>query len=52
MVNWLTKETGMSKDHLLTGLSKYLPEAIDKLTGGKVPTTQEAQQHVNQQRMH
>jgi uncharacterized protein YidB (DUF937 family) len=53
MVNWLTKETGMSKDQLLAGLSKYLPEAVDKLTPkGKVPTPQEAQQHVNQQQMH
>ncbi len=53
MVNWLTRETGMSKDQLLAGLSKYLPEAADKLTSkGKVPTAQEAQQHVNQQQTH
>lgn len=53
MVNWLTRETGMAKDELLAGLSKYLPEAVDKLTpNGKVPTAQEAQQHVNQQQMH
>lgn len=53
MVNWLTKETGMPKDQLLGGLAKYLPEAVDKLTPhGKVPTPQEAQQHVNQQQMH
>lgn len=53
MVNWLTKETGMSKDQLLAGLSKYLPEAVDKLTpNGKVPSAQEAQQHVNQQQAH
>lgn len=53
MVNWLTKETGMPKDQLLAGLTKYLPEAVDKLTPhGKVPTPQEAQQHVNQQQTH
>jgi len=53
MVNWLTKETGMAKDQLLSGLSRYLPEAVDKLTPkGKVPTPQEAEQHVNQQQMH
>jgi uncharacterized protein YidB (DUF937 family) len=53
MVNWLTKETGLPKDQLLSGLAKYLPEAVDKLTpNGKVPTPQEAQQHVNQQQMH
>jgi len=53
MVNWLTKETGLAKDQLLSGLAKYLPEAVDKLTpNGKVPTPQEAQQHVNQQQVH
>jgi len=53
MVSWLTRETGMAKSELLAGLSKYLPEAVDKLTpNGKVPTAQEAQQHVNQQQMH
>lgn len=53
MVNWLTKETGMAKDELLAGLSRFLPEAVDKLTPkGSVPTPQEAQQHVNQQQMH
>jgi len=53
MINWLTKETGMPKDQLLAGLAKYLPEAVDKLTPhGKLPTPQEAQQHVNQQQMH
>ena len=53
MINWLTKETGMPKDQLLAGLAKYLPEAVDKLTPhGKVPTPQEAQQHVNQLQMH
>lgn len=53
MVNWLTRETGMAKNELLAGLSKYLPEAVDKLTpNGKVPSAQEAQQHVNQQQTH
>ncbi len=53
MVNWLMQETGMGKSELLSGLAKYLPEAVDKLTpNGKVPTPQEAQQHVNQQQAH
>ena len=53
MVSWLMNETGMPKDQLLSGLSRYLPEAVDKLTPkGKVPTPQEAQQHVNQQQTH
>jgi uncharacterized protein YidB (DUF937 family) len=53
MVNWLTNETGMAKDELLAGLSRFLPEAVDKLTPkGKVPTAEEAQQHVSQQQMH
>lgn len=53
MVNWLTRETGMAKNELLAGLSKYLPEAVDTLThNGKVPNAQEAQQHVNQQQTH
>ncbi len=50
MVNWLIQETGMEKSQLLSGLAKYLPEAVNKLTpNGKVPTPGEAQQHVNQQ---
>jgi uncharacterized protein YidB (DUF937 family) len=43
----------MSKDQLLAGLSKYLPQAVNKLTpNGKGPTAQGAQQHVNQQQTH
>jgi len=53
MVSWLMNETGMPKDQLLFGLSRYLPEAVDKLTPkGKVPTPQDAQQHVDQQQTH
>ena len=42
MVNWLTKETGLAKDQLLSGLAKYLPEAVDKYTpDGRVPAATE-----------
>ena len=42
-VAWLMQETGMSRDELLAGLSRELPEAVDKLTPeGRVPTEQEA----------
>jgi uncharacterized protein YidB (DUF937 family) len=41
MVNWLQNETGLEKADLLSGLAKYLPDAVDKLTPkGKVPTPQ------------
>jgi uncharacterized protein YidB (DUF937 family) len=42
-VQWLMKQTGMSKDELMTGLSAKLPEVIDKLTpDGRLPTEAEA----------
>lgn len=42
-IDWLTRETGLSRDQLLTGLSQSLPQAVDKLTpDGKLPTEQEA----------
>src|SRR5438270_252480 len=48
MVNWLTRETGMPKDQLLSGLAQHLPQAIDKLTpNGRAPTALEADQHLN-----
>ena len=41
-VDWLTAQTGMTKDELLAGLSASLPDAIDKLTPeGRVPTEEE-----------
>jgi uncharacterized protein YidB (DUF937 family) len=42
-VQWLMKQTGMSKDELMTGLSAKLPEVVDKLTpDGRLPTEAEA----------
>jgi uncharacterized protein YidB (DUF937 family) len=42
-IEWLTEQTGMSREELLAGLSRELPEAVDKLTPeGRLPTEQEA----------
>jgi len=39
----LTKQTGMSRDDLLAGLSQQLPGLVDKLTPhGRIPTEEEA----------
>lgn len=41
-VEWLTAQTGLSKDELLAGLATALPDAIDKLTpSGRLPTETE-----------
>jgi uncharacterized protein YidB (DUF937 family) len=41
-IQWLVEQTGTSKDELLAGLSKALPEAVDKLTpDGRIPTADE-----------
>ena len=46
-IEWLMQETGLSRQELLAGLSRELPQAIDKLTpDGRVPTEQEAQRMV------
>jgi uncharacterized protein YidB (DUF937 family) len=38
-IDWLMKETGMSREELLAGLSRELPAAVDKLTPtGRIPT--------------
>jgi uncharacterized protein YidB (DUF937 family) len=43
----LTKQTGMSRDDLLEGLSQYLPGVIDHLTpNGRLPTDHEASRMV------
>jgi uncharacterized protein YidB (DUF937 family) len=43
-IEWLTQQTGMSKEDLLAGLSRELPDAVNKLTPqGRIPTEQEAQ---------
>jgi uncharacterized protein YidB (DUF937 family) len=42
-VDWLSRETGMPRDQLLSSLSTALPQAVDKLTpNGRVPTEGEA----------
>jgi uncharacterized protein YidB (DUF937 family) len=44
-IAWLMQETGMSREQLLEGLSRELPQVVDKLTPeGRVPTQQEATQ--------
>ena len=41
-INMLTRQTGMSEDELLAGLSRELPAIIDRLTPhGRVPTADE-----------
>lgn len=41
-IEWLMQQTGLPKDQLLAGLSKELPDAIDKMTPkGQVPTDDE-----------
>ena len=41
-IQWLTRETGMSREELLSGLSSALPQAVDKLTpNGHLPSDQE-----------
>ena len=46
-LNTLTKQTGMSRDDLLEGLSQYLPGVIDHLTpNGRLPTEHEASRMV------
>jgi uncharacterized protein YidB (DUF937 family) len=43
-IGWLVEETGMSREELLAGLSKELPETVDKLTPeGRLPTQPEAE---------
>lgn len=45
---WLTQQTGMSKDELLSGLSQQLPGLVDMLTpDGHVPSAQEAQRLIS-----
>jgi uncharacterized protein YidB (DUF937 family) len=49
-VAWLMRETGLSREELLAGLSRELPNAIDQLTPeGHVPTPQDADRILQQQ---
>ena len=46
-IAWLLKQTGMSREALLEGLSRELPPAIDQLTPeGRLPTEQETMQRL------
>ena len=48
-IAWLTRETGMSRQELLAGLSRELPGAIDELTpDGRIPTAQDADRILQQ----
>jgi len=41
-IEWLMKETGLTREKLLAGLSRELPDAVDKLTPeGRLPTEKE-----------
>ena len=43
-IEWLMQQTGLSKEELLDGLSKELPNAVDRLTpDGHIPTEKEAE---------
>jgi uncharacterized protein YidB (DUF937 family) len=43
-IAWLMEQTGMTRAELLEGLSKTLPDAVDKLTpDGRIPDAEEAQ---------
>jgi uncharacterized protein YidB (DUF937 family) len=42
-ISWLMEQTGMSRQELLDGLSKTLPDAVDELTPeGHIPDAEEA----------
>ena len=42
-LNTLSKQTGLSVDDLLAGLSQHLPDLVDQLTpNGRLPTNEEA----------
>ena len=43
MLNQLTQHTGLSREELLSRLTRELPQAVDKMTPeGRLPTEQEA----------
>lgn len=46
-IAFLTERSGMSRQELLTGLSKQLPQAVDELTPeGRLPTAEEVQRRL------
>jgi uncharacterized protein YidB (DUF937 family) len=47
-IQWLMQETGMSRGELMAGLSRELPDAVDKLTpDGHVPSEDDADDIIN-----
>jgi uncharacterized protein YidB (DUF937 family) len=47
-IQWLMQETGMSREELVAGLSRELPDAVDRLTpDGRVPDDNEADDIIN-----
>lgn len=50
-IEWLMKETGLSREALLEGLSRELPATVDQLTpDGRLPSEQEAAQRIERQK--
>jgi uncharacterized protein YidB (DUF937 family) len=46
-INWLTQQTGMSRQELLDGLSQELPQVVDRMTPeGRLPSEQEAERMI------
>jgi uncharacterized protein YidB (DUF937 family) len=46
-IQWLMEQTGLPREQLLAGLSKELPDTIDKLTpNGQVPTDNELEREL------
>ena len=46
-IGWLMQQTGMSRDELLKGLSRELPQVVDRMTPeGQIPSPQEAEKLV------
>ena len=46
-IGWLMQQTGMPRDELLKGLSRELPQVVDRMTpDGQIPSPQEAEKLV------
>jgi uncharacterized protein YidB (DUF937 family) len=46
-IRWLMQQTGLSREELMAGLSRELPDVVDRLTPqGRLPSDQEAQRMV------
>ena len=50
-IAWLMRETGLTRDQLLQGLSHELPQAVDRLTPqGRIPNAEEANAQASETR--